>query len=71
MKFIAQEWDYLNEGNANVVLKYTGNDPVLKGKILRLQKTGSECNGRFLIDYQKYLVTRLFGSEFCTASVRF
>ena len=34
----AVDWTYLNEGNLNIVCKYTGSDPRLSGYVLRVKK---------------------------------
>lgn len=34
-----KDWEYLAEGNANIILRYVGTDPSLKGKLLRLSKS--------------------------------
>ncbi len=38
MKLCPAEWVYLNEGNKHVVLLYTGTEPSLLGKVMRLKK---------------------------------
>ncbi len=34
----ATDWEYLNEGNLNIICRYTGPDPTLKGYVLRVKK---------------------------------
>ena len=36
------EWEYLNEGNQHVVLKYIGNDYKYIEKVMRIKKDGGK-----------------------------
>ena len=38
INLLAEDFSYANEGSANVVFRYTGQDPCLQGKVIRLRK---------------------------------
>ncbi|CAJ1374202.1 unnamed protein product [Effrenium voratum] len=40
----AQKWEYVNEGGANMVLRYVGSEPCFRGHVLRLRKGESTNN---------------------------
>ncbi len=54
----AEDWDYLGEGNLNVICKYVGKDPALQGFVLRMKKnTHSEAfSGNYGIPEEEYRV---------------
>jgi hypothetical protein len=63
------DWNYLAEGNANIVFRYCGSDVSLLGKVLRVRKSSQPGDVAKLHEFQKKLVSKFFGEEFCVASV--
>ncbi|KAI8342754.1 inositol-pentakisphosphate 2-kinase [Chlamydoabsidia padenii] len=57
------DWSYLTEGNAHVVLNYVGNDTALTGHVLRLTKNHSNINVPldFNTEFSKHVITPLLG----------
>jgi len=49
-------WEYCNEGNNNIVLRYIGRDPILQKKILRIRKNTNHMfyNDDCLIPEKEY-----------------
>ena len=49
-------WEFCNEGNNNIILRYIGRDPILQKKVLRIRKnTNSEFySDPILIPEQEY-----------------
>ncbi|KAI8139979.1 inositol-pentakisphosphate 2-kinase [Fennellomyces sp. T-0311] len=54
------DWIYLAEGNQNIVLRYTGQDPFYVGQILRLQKESS-LDARFQPVFARHVIGALLG----------
>jgi hypothetical protein len=65
----ANDWTYLAEGNANLVFRYCGSDSSLDRKVLRVRKHSQATDVKKLLEFQKKLVTILFGDEYCVSSV--
>ncbi|GAV88707.1 Ins_P5_2-kin domain-containing protein [Cephalotus follicularis] len=56
----AVDWDYRNEGAANLVLAYTGSSPAFVGKVMRIQKAARKneninCSASYLTTHEKLL----------------
>ncbi|PVU95081.1 hypothetical protein BB561_002064 [Smittium simulii] len=74
------EWAYKAEGNAHIVLVYTGKTPQHIGTVLKIKKAPIEKSGilesletnRDLIDQQEYfeLISGLLGAKFTTPAKR-
>ncbi|ORZ09183.1 inositol-pentakisphosphate 2-kinase [Absidia repens] len=60
------DWTYFTEGNAHVILKYSGNDPTLAGYVLRLTKNISDQQlpDGFHTDFRQHIITTLLGSKY-------
>ena len=58
------DWEYLGEGNANLVLKYNGKGSGMEGKCLRLTKVILNVTIAQRLNYQEEVVKELFGSEY-------
>ncbi len=52
----ASKWEYLNEGNLNIICRYSGSDPNLKGYVLRMKKNthSSAFTGNYGIPEARY-----------------
>ncbi|RCI04492.1 hypothetical protein CU098_012072 [Rhizopus stolonifer] len=61
----SNDWSYLGEGNANIVLKYLGTNDRLIGKVLRVRKEESFQlqNAEFSQQFLKRIVARLLGHD--------
>ncbi|KAL0082063.1 inositol-pentakisphosphate 2-kinase [Phycomyces blakesleeanus] len=46
-----ESWTYLSEGNANIVLTYSGSNPLLRNTVLRLSKTTNTLDSHLFIKY--------------------
>jgi inositol-pentakisphosphate 2-kinase len=55
----AEDWSYVAEGNANIVVQYTGSDPRYISKVLRLSKQTSLRS-----NFTLAVIKRLFGDEY-------
>lgn len=61
-------WEYYNEGNNNIILIYTGKNPLLSQKVLRIRKN---TNYEFYADpcllpeqeYNKLMIENVFMSD--------
>ncbi|KAI8366757.1 inositol-pentakisphosphate 2-kinase [Radiomyces spectabilis] len=64
----ACQWHYVAEGNANIVLRYTGNNPDLQGQVIRLQKTGGLGDNmqvaKFSVDFLSHIIAPLIGWQY-------
>jgi Inositol-pentakisphosphate 2-kinase len=58
------DWSYLGEGNANLVVFYSGSNPSFIGKCLRLTKLESALTTQESLKYHQEAVKLLFGKEY-------
>jgi len=51
-----EDWDYLNEGNLNVICRYIGKNAKLKGYVFRVKKNthSTAFSGNYGIDEPQY-----------------
>ncbi|KAG0800290.1 hypothetical protein G6F22_002380 [Rhizopus arrhizus] len=65
-RFDTDEWCYVGEGNANIVMRYIGSEQKLKGKVLRVKKEQEFTKQAALFSQQfiEKVVTRLLGKEY-------
>ncbi|KAI8890859.1 DUF941-domain-containing protein [Backusella circina FSU 941] len=65
----ASFWEYLGEGNLNIVIRYQGTDDIYKGKVLRIAKEDDSISKRdssipFTQQFSQNIITPLLGSEY-------
>ena len=62
------QWEYVNEGGANMVLRYVGSEPCFRGHVLRLRK-GESTNNQVLEDahFQRSVLQPILAADtaFC------
>ncbi|ORX62360.1 DUF941-domain-containing protein [Hesseltinella vesiculosa] len=55
------DWEYLAEGNAHLVLSYVGQDRLLTGKVLRLTKRNNALSVDFDLQFMDDIIAPLVG----------
>jgi len=75
-----KDWKYKSEGIGNIVLSYCGNQPSLRGMVLRVRKgmeheqavfdENSDHKQVFVHLYMKHIVQRVIGPTLVYAAVR-
>ncbi|KAL4208957.1 Inositol-pentakisphosphate 2-kinase [Rhizopus azygosporus] len=65
-QFVANDWSYVGEGNANIVVRYMGQDVELKRKVLRVKKKQvyTESAAKFSQQFTDKIIARLLGQEY-------
>ncbi|CAO3599658.1 unnamed protein product [Absidia cylindrospora] len=60
------DWTYFTEGNAHIILKYSGSDPTLTNYVLQLTKnnTDQQLPDGFHTDFRQHIITTLLGSKY-------
>ncbi|KAI9256013.1 inositol-pentakisphosphate 2-kinase [Sporodiniella umbellata] len=60
------DWSFVGEGNANIVLRYLGNEKEWIGKVLRIKKgvKFQLSDAEYSQQFNQRIITRLLGSEF-------
>ena len=71
MSLVCNEWTYKDEGNANIILEYVGEEPFFKDKILRLRKKQTKPYVSFRPNNSLgKLMLRFFGEPYIQLPVR-
>jgi hypothetical protein len=69
--FICDAWAYKDEGNANIILEYVGEEPFFEDKILRLKKKPTKPHvSRQSSHSMGELMLRFFGESYIRLPVR-